>query len=266
MKNSELAELNFKKLLHYTRMPDVRANDSAPTPCTGFCVACEKNGIFDKPEDQDKRLDQMSHGADTDDFEKAICPLPAGGIEFPVAFLLESPGGYYENGTSIEYEGIKKQPPVNRYYWLPQDLSSWPTDADEVERNSYGPYFAYLIFKFQFKNAYLTNMVKCSLAERYNDQFVRFYIAEGDWHRDTKIRTNCFNLFLAEEMRILNPRVIFFFGKTAADMGHFSRLESELKGARFARLYHPSPRNRVSWEQIITHNNEIIQHELAAVL
>ena len=265
MKNPELAELNFKKLLHYSSLPDVLASDSAPTPCTGFCVACEKNGVFDNPEDQDKRLDQMSHGADTDDFEKAICPLPAGGIEFPVAFLLESPGGYYENGTSIEYERITKQPPINRYYWLPQGLLSWPVKVDEVEEFSYGPYFAYLIFKFQFKNAYFTNMVKCSLAERYNDQFVRFYIAEGDWHRDTKIRTNCFNLFLSEEMRILNPKVVFYFGQKAEKMGFFSGLNSRLK---CARLYHPSRRNgyRFSWEQLIAHNDEIIQCELDTVL
>jgi hypothetical protein len=117
MKNPKLAELNFQKLLHYSSIPDCGARSIFPITCTGFCKSCEENGYLDSG---DLRLDQMSHGADTEDIEKSICKLPPGGLDISVAFLLESPGGYYDLGFPIKHEGVTKQPPVNCYYWTPR--------------------------------------------------------------------------------------------------------------------------------------------------
>lgn len=41
MRNIELAELNFKELLHYGAVHNVKASQSNQIPCSGFCVSCE---------------------------------------------------------------------------------------------------------------------------------------------------------------------------------------------------------------------------------
>jgi hypothetical protein len=113
MKDTKLAELNFRTLLHYTSVPGLGARSTFPISCTGFCVSCEKKGFLDNG---DYRLYRMSHGADTDDFERSICELPTEGLDVSVAFLLESPGGDSSLGGEIKYEGVTKRPPVKQYY------------------------------------------------------------------------------------------------------------------------------------------------------
>jgi hypothetical protein len=196
MRDTKLAELNFRTLLHYNSAPDLGA-PSFPISCTGFCVSCEKNGFLDNG---DHRLDQMSHGADTEDFEKLMGRLPPVGLEIPVAFLLESPGGYYGNGEKHTYEGIIKRPPVNIYYWTPLEQKTWPIEPSEVNPKWYGPYFAYIIAKHKLHNAYFTNIIKCSLAERDADQFVRYYVVRDPDNRDSNIRNNCYDAFLSKEL------------------------------------------------------------------
>ena len=255
MKSSELVELNFRKLLHYGDAPDVRASKSSPTPCTGFCISCERNGFLDG---WDLRLDQMSHGADTEDFEKAICKLPTGGLAISVAFLLESPGKYWGNGNSIEYEGRTKQPPVNHYYWVPR-LAEWPSEP--VKPKSYGPYFAYLIAKHKLHRAYFTNVVKCSLAKCDADQFIGYYVTNDADNRHSKIRANCYKLFLSEEMKIVNPKIVFFFGQKAARMGLNSGLGFLLPDTHFVTLEHPAARKRQI--DIVSRNDERISAALS---
>jgi hypothetical protein len=257
MKNAELAELNFTKLLHYGGTPDVRASTSNQILCSGYCVSCEKNGFLD---DGDERLDQMSHGADTDDFERAMGKLPPGGPEVSVAFLLDAPGGYYENGEPRTYEGVTKQPPVNAYYWVPR-LTAWPADPSEVNTKSYGPYFAYLLATHKLRNAYFTNTIKCSLAQRDVDQFKPYYHVRDPNVRDSKIRDNCFELFLSKEMRIVNPQVVFYFGQRAQKAGYFAGLPSLLPNAHFKMLLHPAAWLRSS-SQILQQNDASIRDAL----
>jgi len=266
MKNAKLTQLNFQRLLHYSSMPDCGSRSSFPIDCSGFCVSCEKNGYLDGG---DLRLDQMSHGADTEDIEKSICKLPPGGLDVSVAFLLESPGGYYQNGSPIKHkqEGITKQPPVNHYYWTPRrPRTAWPKTASDLPSKDdgdgmYGPYFAYLIATHKLYNAYFTNIIKCSLAKRDADQFVGYYVVKDSDNRDSKIRTNCFNRFLSEEMRIVNPQIVFYFGVKAKNMGYYAGLHDLLPPAtQFVRLYHPAARCGPS--KIIGHNDQIIQDAL----
>jgi hypothetical protein len=255
MKNTALAELNFNRLLHYGGAPEGRGHLSVATKCTGFCVSCEKNGFLDSG---DHRLDQMSHGADTDDFVRAISTLPDHGIEGSVAFLLESPGGYYGNGSPITFDGITKQPPVNHFYWTPQNLTDWPSDASKIVPKSYGPYFAYLLATHKLRNAYFTNIIKCSLAHRDADKFKEYYVVSDPGNRDSKILANCYKLFLSEEMKLVNPKIIFYFGNKAAKMGNYAGLRSLLPSTRFVTLYHPAA--RVTTSQIVSHNDKRI-HE-----
>jgi len=252
MNNPELAKLNFKDLLHYSAVPDGVTRSC----CTGFCVSCEEKGYLT---DQDLRLDQMSHGASTDDFENLICKLPSNGIDIPIAFLFEAPGGYYNNGCKIEYRRIIKQPPVNGFYWVPK-LENWPMEKAKVDPKSYGPYLAYLIGTHKLKNAYFTNMVKCSLAKKEKDQFVGYYVSRDENCRDSKIRNNCFSLFLERELQILRPKIVFYFGQKVEKMGYYLGLSTMLPHTMFERLHHPAA--RVSTSRIRDENDNTIRQAL----
>ena len=262
MKNTALAELNFNNLLHYGCQPERRGKFSSAVQCSGFCISCEKKGFLHA---DNHRLDQMSHGADTDDFEQAIHPLPEDGVKVPIAFLLESPGGDYGNGSQISFEGITKRPPVNHYYWTPKDLTEWPYDPSSAVPKSYGPYFAYLFAAHKLHNAYFTNIIKCSLVPSNANRFKEYYVAKDPNLRDSKIRTNCYELFLRKEMELVSPEVVFFFGTKAARMGRLEGLHSLLPEARFVTLYHPAARY-MNPSRIVEQNDKRIDESLRDVL
>jgi hypothetical protein len=261
MKNTKLAELNFRTLLHYSRVPEFGARSSFPTiACTGFCVSCEKNGFLDGG---NQRLNLMSHGADTDDFEKSICELPPGGLEVSIVFLLASPGAHHDLvGDPFNYEGVTKRPPVKHYYWTtpqPPQKTTWPTDQSKLE-NSYGDYFAYLIKTHELHNAYFTNIIKCNLTERDDEAFISYKPTRDPDNRHSKILNNCYNLFLSEEMRVINPQIVFYFGRNAEKMGDQAGLRSLLRNTNFRRLYHPAA--RCGLRKTVSLNDERILDEL----
>ena len=59
MKNPGLVRLNFVKLINYGGQPEVRSKYDPPLSCSGYCTACEEEGLTGT----DLHLDQMSHGA-----------------------------------------------------------------------------------------------------------------------------------------------------------------------------------------------------------
>jgi len=140
----ELVNLNFKKkLLHYPDKFDIknRYEEDNPIPCQGFCTCCE-----DKLQRQATTPPLMSHGCSIDEIKKII-PEPFEGTDNRrIMFLLENPGGDYQNGCVKKCNGIMKNPPVNHFYFSPNlDSGKWPKTVEEVQPNPYGNYFAYLI-------------------------------------------------------------------------------------------------------------------------
>jgi len=251
MKSKELCDLNFKKLLNYGGMPAVQSRYEQEVDCKEYCIECEMAGI-NTDGNKSQILDQMSHGADTWDFEQLLGELDKPYNELHVAFLLESPGGYYGNGKPISYNSYKKQPPVNHYYWIPE-LKEWPKGQEKF-KEMYGSYFAYLIKNFNLKNAYFTNIVKCSLANPLKKKFIPYEIKDS---RHMQILDKCYSNFLLEELKIHKPSIIFCFGCKAMRMAKLLALESKL-----TELYHPAA--RLSRETIIGKNNEIIESALKA--
>lgn len=258
MNDIPLNNLNFRKLLHYPNGPTVAFRPQSPTACNGFCVSCEKKGYLDGATYQ---LDQMSHGADTSDFEQLLGPLPGKPSAPRTVFLLESPGGYYKNGAPITFEGVTKQPPTQHYYWM-SDLVNWPTDPKKVG-GTYGPYFAYLLHAHSFHNAYFTNVVKCSLADTNAEQFVRFYVSSDREHRHAKIIRNCFEQFLSEELSAFQPKLVFYFGGLPAKMGYQLDLSGAFRDVVFTTLYHPAA--RMSGSRIVTENDRYISKAIERV-
>jgi hypothetical protein len=162
MKNAELAELNFRKLINYGVQPSVKVKYD-PLQCYGYCIDCEQKYLVEPGQ-----LDLISHACDSSDFEAILGPLPsAQPIDIPIVFLLEDPGGDYGNGERFSYEGCRKQPPTNHYYWSPQ-VHTWPASIEEL-RHFYGPYFAYLMRNHGLRNVYITNLVKCNLSPAHKN-------------------------------------------------------------------------------------------------
>ena len=200
---------NFRKLLDYGGMPLVKHRYDDPLTCSGFCTACESAGFL-RDAEPGLRLDQMSHSADTSDFEDLLGILPTPTMDDPVLFLLESPGGYYKLGEPLTFQGVTKQPPVHHYYWTPRE-TAWSRTSQDLS-SLYGPYFAYLVYKFRLKHAYFTNIVKCSLGYPESETFIPYYVVKDESVRDSRIRKKCYELFLSEELKIIQPSTVFYFG------------------------------------------------------
>jgi hypothetical protein len=221
MKDQQLADLNFKDLLHYGGQPPVRYRYDHLLQCTGYCIACDEK--YD-----DVKLDLMSHGADSSDFEQILGPMPpvVSGrsiVAQPVLFLLEQPGGDdYGIGKKIPFRGFTKEPPVQHYYWSPSG-SKWPEKIDDFNGNFYGPYFAYIMAKHALGNVYITNLFKCRIAK---DEMRR------------KVEAKCHTRYLSKELAIFRPAVVFCFGREAEHgFGRVTQLNE--RKIRSIYLFHP---------------------------
>lgn len=206
MRNTQLADLNFRELVNYGGQPPVRNTYSAPLRCHGFCISCEEAGLLHVV---GGHLELMSHGCDSADFVAilgAIPPRHGTGVRESVLFVLEDPGADYGNGAPVEFRGIRKQPPVNHYYWTP-NVTSWPTRVVAFNGNFYGPYFAYLMRRHQLLNVYITNLVKCKWTKGPGDPS-----GTGDTSR---IVRHCTARYLTREVEMCAPRVAFCFGRAA---------------------------------------------------
>jgi hypothetical protein len=241
--------LNFSELLHCDgRQPQVA--------CSGYCVSCDRAKFLDE---EDVHLHQMSHGADTSDFEDFYGREISGPyIHQWVVFIFESPGGQYQNGVDVPYQGFSKRPPNKTRYWLPDDETVWPATLDDVlsAGNPYGPYLAYLMKQFALKNAYFTNAIKCGLTVNGSapPKFQPYSKVSAPYR---KIGDNCFSLFLREELRLLDPAVVFAVG----DNAHRLLLRAN-PAFRSVCLYHPVPRgNR---RRALEDNDRTIRAALAA--
>lgn len=224
MRDSRLSYLNFQELLDYGGQPPVRNEYDPSLCCRGYCVSCEKNGLLEKT---GGRLDLMSHGCDSADFESILGPMPRKGVsvEQPVLFLLENPGRDYKNGKPVEFQGYQKQPPVNVYYWT--DIECWPHDLTQFKGNFYGPYFAYLMWRHQLLNVYITNLIKC----KWDNGNAR--------KTPTPIIEHCTERHLKREVQFFAPKLVFCFGR-AAKNGCEEFFRREKLNCPAVYLYHPS--------------------------
>lgn len=207
MKDRRLVDLNFREILNYGGQPPVQYRYSSPLACQGYCVDCEEAGIVKQV---GGRLDMMSHGCDSADFEAILGKMPreGTGVDEPILFLLENPGGHDENGKAVRFGRHRKEPPVKHYYWTPNS-NDWPVSpatCDET-RNYYGTYFAYLMRRHQLQNVYITNLIKCKWVQRARDPR-----GSGD---DSAIVRHCVERFLKRELQFVGPRAVFCFGQDA---------------------------------------------------
>jgi hypothetical protein len=147
-------------------------------------------------------------------------------------FLLENPGGDYGSGAEIEFQGHLKLPPVKHYYWTPNvpEPPDWPRRLEQFETNFYGSYFAYLMWRHQLSNVYITNLIKCRF---------RLDGSKGTVPTPDAIGEHCTSRFLRREIDAFGPRLVFCFGgKTHEVFLNFCNRNGLKPNAH--KLFHPS--------------------------
>jgi hypothetical protein len=178
----------------------------------GFCTRCEVLGYNVCPTDNTYRLQNISHGATTDDILYATGQQNLDFTDWHhqgVLFLMEGPSvdwGFYEES---EHNAYKKKPTIE-WYWVhnAQSKYSYP---QEFKGGKYGSLFNSIIFTFKLKNAYLTNLVKCGLNNDNNN-----YKGINDYNY--KCLETCFENILKKEIKLINPKVVFCFGSNVENL------------------------------------------------
>ncbi len=212
-------------------------------------------------------LASVSHAVDTSDFEAVLGPLPshAGGEEYleaPIMLIFESPreelgetGARITGfGEAFAFRDIRKHVATRHYYWMAPSRIDWPDSRESFLRlpasvgglpptgtthsfKPYGGYLAYLLNRYHFKNAYVTNFVKWGKAN------VRYDLKTS---RDLAVIDTCTRLFLAKEIAEFRPVLIFAFGVDATMV--CSRL-----GIGVETSYHPKA--RYGPRRVVDHND-----------
>jgi hypothetical protein len=258
MKNQELINLNFDRLLQYKKgRPSLGSFKdevwyAPPIEYTGFCKSCEENKFF---KNSDYRLDLISHASDTTDYEELLGQLPNNTtfrlITVPIMFALESPGGDYGHGTT--YDGTNKRPPLNTYYFVPnpKDLNyNWPINIEKLSY-LYSPYFAYLMNKFNLNNVYITNVIKCGLTPKSDLQLTPFRGLKNPKRTEYMVRSNCYKEIFSKELKIFKPLIIFAFGSNTYKCLDFAK--KDYPNISIRQLKHPKA--RMSKKDIDHYNN-----------
>ncbi len=235
MRDKQLKELNFKKLISYKEAPHAKRQYDPPLECSGFCVSCEENGVSGNSE---QGLWRMSHGCDSEDYFNLFGRLPAtrSFVQEPIMFLFEAPS-WDEDLSIYNLEKIRngqtKEIP-NYYYWA-SDALNWPRFPSDLEKaynpiikktaeDYYGLLVAYLANLFSLSNIYITNLVKCVTKGNKWDK-----PGSPKWKA---VRENCAEEFLKREIEIFKPKLVVCFGDAVYDV---LDMEAEKK----IKVYHP---------------------------
>lgn len=259
MKDSRLADLNFREIVDYGGQPPIQNEYASPLNCHGYCVSCEEAGLLAKA---GGRLDLMSHGCDSADYETILGPVPREGVPVhrPVLFLLQDPGADYGNGAPRDFRGFRKQPPVNHYYWTP-NVQVWPTRVVDFGGNFYGPYFAYLMRRHQLLNVYVTNVVKCKWVKDSPT-------GNGD---ASAILSHCVARYLVRELTLFGPDVALCFGRDTernmralVDRTGRRCIVQYLRHPAFIQFRHQTVRQ--SQEKLVQENDDRIAGALAKLV
>jgi len=240
MNDSELRRLNFQELITLG-VPDVdaytfdqyRKNGYEHRPINGYCVSCEKQGLNISPEDERYRLSNISHGAHSSDFFRALknAPDTSQWHQESVIFLYESPSLDYGIYREVEFLGYAKRPSRD-WFWLhgDQDPVEYPA---RFRGGEYGGFVLSAISTFRLANVYITNLVKCGL----NDKDGMF---KGLGSYNEECVKNCYHTILSKELAIVQPKVIFAVGSAVADWLH----HLPTGNAFIQQLPHPAGRRR----------------------
>ena len=236
----ELRKLNFEKLISVS-VPDIttytydeyKKHGYEHTPINGYCTSCEEKGCNISKDDDSYKLTNISHGAHSSDFFRALKVMPdtSAWHHDPILFVYETPSLDYRIYKDVIYKEYKKRPSKD-WYWIHKDQEdiAYP---ERFRGREYGGFVLSAIQTFKLANVYMTNLVKCGL----NNEKGKFKGLSS--YRDETI-TNCFSKFLEKEISILKPKVIFAMGSAVE-----KKVKEFVKETYYVQqLPHPAGRRR----------------------
>lgn len=213
----ELRRLNFRELISIgaTDIDNYdyevhRKKGYEHAPIVGYCTSCEELGINTAHDDESFKLTNISHGAHSSDFFLSLADRvdTSGWHQEPIMFVYESPSRDYDIFRDFEYKGNKKRPSV-KWYWI-HEIRNCESYPSRFKGREYGDFVLSAILTFKLANVYMTNLVKCGLNNSARD-------FKGIASFRPECVTNCYNTFLAREIDILKPMVIFAVGSGVHD-------------------------------------------------
>ena len=206
----ELRKLNFEKLISvFTDVEaysydEYRKNGYEHKAINGYCVSCEKKEWNHAKDDDTYTLTNMSHGAHSSDFFRAL-KVPPNTKDWdtkPIMFVYETPSVDYGIYKDMCYDGYRKRP-SKEWYWIHNDWDALTYPDGFGGRDYRLPWSVALTFKLA--NVYMTNLVKCGL----NNEEGKFKGIDSFQYEAVE---NCFTNFLKKEICIINPKIIFAVG------------------------------------------------------
>lgn len=251
----------------------------------GCCHLCEDKGCStpdnDKLKDEKKqdeykdyKLCYVSHGSHSIDFLRAS-GLTDDSIKdkfetnnwntTPIIFLMENPSKDNKDDPFYgKVKGIEKYP-TNTWYWIHRQrktIVEMQKDYESYLKQGYYGEMAYaLICKYKLANAYLTNIVKCGMNFRkeeegkvVNDGYL------GTWWYQNDCKINCVEKVLSKEVKALTDNydrlIVFAFGNNAywlaKDYLQNTRDEDVQKlNIQLSLLPHPSSRLNNTFRRIL---------------
>lgn len=214
---NDLRKLNFDKLISLG-VPDIttytydeyKNNGYEHTPINGYCISCEEKGCNISKDDDSYKLTNISHGAHSSDFFRALKVIQdiSTWHHDPILFVYETPSLDYGIYKDVTYKGYKKRPSKD-WYWIHDD-QEYVAYPERFWGGEYGGFVLSAIQTFKLANVYMTNLVKCGL----NNEEGKF---KGLSSYTDETITNCFSEFLESEISILRPKVIFAVGSAVED-------------------------------------------------
>ena len=205
---TELRELNFDKLItldfpqieSYT-FSDYRQNHYEHYPVKAYCVSCETKNWHKATDDRSFQLNYLSHGAHSTDFIESLNP-PLESLndwhDEAVMFIYDVPLEK-EIYTEVNYLNYFKRP-AKKWCWIEGEANS----PNQFQATKESHFMLSTILTFRLANAYVTHLVKCGMNKDQQVKGINSY-------QEDCIR-NCFREFLAYEINIIKPRVIFAVG------------------------------------------------------
>lgn len=192
----------------------------------GFCTSCELKNLHQKEIQKPNgeydiyRLKLVSHGTHAQNFIDAVRIYDSatdidtsGWHNEPVLFVAESPSKDYNFYKEVSYSGFQKKV-CFEWYWIHEDKNKpikYVSYPDHFNLQEYGRLFISIINTFKLKNAYFTNLVKCSMNNNKGE-----FINITNYNED--VIQNCYKTILSEEIEALQPKIIFTIGQNTSAM------------------------------------------------
>lgn len=205
----KINELRFGKLIQYAdpqnqsyTYDDETKRYIRSDTSTAVCHECEDYSV-NKSSDDEFSLQIVSHGIHSLDLFKIQKFNDYSDYrDDAVMLVMESPASNLDACYKEEFDG---KHPAKVWWWADGESTAKSTTyPNEFSSKKYGDFFNSFVHTFKLKNAYMTNLVKCGMLKKSDNN------KYGNLDKfPAKCKSECFEKIFLEEVRVLKPKVIF---------------------------------------------------------